>query len=56
MIVIFPDTNHLRLFLEEVNRLKAGGMWTKQQLVDLFFHLLPDFHHLETGKYLDGRM
>jgi hypothetical protein len=24
--------------------------------VELFFEMLPDFGHLETGKYLDQRM
>lgn len=30
--------------------------WTKQEIVRLFNQILPDFHHLETGKYLDGKM
>lgn len=42
----------------------SGGMaalhnsptWTKAQIVELFFEILPDFAHMETGKYLDQRM
>mgnify|MGYP001383612753 CR=1 FL=1 len=30
--------------------------WIKQDIIDLFFNLLPDFAHKETGKYLDQRM
>ncbi len=30
--------------------------WTKEQIVELFHSLLPNFGHKETGKYLDGKM
>ncbi|WIL20365.1 MAG: UDP-N-acetylglucosamine 4,6-dehydratase [Geothrix sp.] len=50
------DPSHLQAFLREIERLRQSGRWTKQDIVDLFFNLLPEFHHLETGKYLDGRM
>ncbi|HHB93833.1 MAG TPA: UDP-N-acetylglucosamine 4,6-dehydratase, partial [Campylobacterales bacterium] len=30
--------------------------WTKEQIVELFFKMIPDFGHKETGKYLDGKM
>jgi FlaA1/EpsC-like NDP-sugar epimerase len=47
---------HLDRFLENIERLRRRGAWGKQEIVDLFIDLLPEFHHLETGKYLDGRM
>ncbi len=50
------DDRHLDEFMAGIRGLRSGPTITKQQIVDLFFHLLPDFHHLETGKYLDGRM
>lgn len=50
------DDAHLDAFLENLDRLRHRGTWGKQEIVDLFFDLLPEFHHLETGKYLDGRM
>jgi len=50
------DDAHLDAFLENLDRLRSRGTWGKQEIVDLFFDLLPEFHHLETGKYLDGRM
>ena len=36
--------------------LRNGPTWTKAQIVELFFEMLPDFAHMETGKYLDQRM
>ena len=50
------DDAHLDAFIENINRLRHQGVWAKQEVVDLFMDLLPEFHHLETGKYLDGRM
>ena len=43
-------------FSAGINQLRERGRWDKQDLVDLFFEMLPDFAHLETGKYLDQRM
>ena len=43
-------------FSAGINQLRDRGHWDKQDLVDLFFEMLPDFAHLETGKYLDQRM
>ena len=28
----------------------------KEEIVDLFFTMIPDFGHKETGKYLDSKM
>lgn len=50
------DQTKLERFEKRVNVLRESGEWTKQQLVELFFDILPDFAHLETGKYLDARM
>lgn len=43
-------------FSAGIKQLRDRGNWDKQDLVDLFFEMLPDFAHLETGKYLDQRM
>lgn len=51
----FEDDVKLDQFLNNINELKRMG-WTKQDLVKLFFYMIPDFGHIETGKYLDGRM
>jgi len=34
----------------------AQRTWSKSGLVKLFFDMIPDFDHKETGKYLDQRM
>lgn len=43
-------------FLAMVDHIRAQPTWDKTPLVDLFNHMLPDFAHKETGKYLDARM
>lgn len=50
------DEGQLLRFETGVNALRSSGSWTKAQLVEMFFEMLPDFAHLETGKYLDQRM
>jgi FlaA1/EpsC-like NDP-sugar epimerase len=50
------DGGQLDRFSEGVAALRQAPTWTKQELVDLFFEMLPDFAHKETGKYLDQRM
>ncbi|APC96643.1 UDP-N-acetylglucosamine 4,6-dehydratase [Francisella frigiditurris] len=39
-----------------INSLKQNLSWTKQDIVEEFYKLIPDFGHKETGKYLDGKM
>jgi FlaA1/EpsC-like NDP-sugar epimerase len=46
----------LSLFESSIENMKENKQWTKQQLVDLFHKMIPDFGHKETGKYLDGKM
>jgi len=50
------DAAKLDDFLRTVATFKERGSWDKQDLVDLFHAMLPDFGHKETGKYLDGKM
>ncbi len=50
------DENKLNEFLFNIEKLQTKGIWIKQDIVELFFDLLPEFAHKETGKYLDGRM
>lgn len=50
------NESKLQSFEQGVNALREGGYWSKSQLIELFFEMLPDFAHLETGKYLDQRM
>lgn len=50
------DADQLERFKEGIMALLERGRWTKAELVALFFNILPDFAHMETGKYLDQRM
>jgi FlaA1/EpsC-like NDP-sugar epimerase len=50
------DGQSLDYFLSGVEALREKGDWNKRDIVDLFFDLLPEFAHKETGKYLDERM
>jgi UDP-N-acetylglucosamine 4,6-dehydratase len=50
------DESQLNRFTETINQMKADKQWTKDQIVALFFEMIPDFGHKETGKYLDGKM
>ena len=44
------------LFATSIKEMKQAKKWNKEQLVDLFFKMIPDFGHKETGKYLDSKM
>jgi len=50
------DAQKLVLFSEEISKMKAQGEWTKEDLVQLFQELLPEFAHEEKGKSLDNKM
>ena len=43
-------------FLATIDKIRSASTWEKAPIVDLFNHMLPDFNHKETGKYLDSRM
>jgi FlaA1/EpsC-like NDP-sugar epimerase len=50
------DGARLDHFLNTIDRIRRLPTWDKPEIVDLFNHMIPDFAHKETGKYLDGRM
>jgi FlaA1/EpsC-like NDP-sugar epimerase len=43
-------------FEKNINQMLLEKSWNKEQVVELFFKLIPDFGHKEIGKYLDGKM
>ena len=53
-----PDFDDTRLehFLNTIDAIRSGATWDKPEIVALFNHMIPDFAHKETGKYLDSRM
>ena len=50
------DAERIESFERGVRDMRARGRWSRQELVDLFNRTVPEFKHLETGKFLDGRM
>jgi FlaA1/EpsC-like NDP-sugar epimerase len=46
----------INLFSSSIKEMKQAKKWNKEQLVCLFFKMIPDFGHKETGKYLDSKM
>lgn len=46
----------LNSFEETISSLKNNRAWSKKEIIELFFAMIPDFGHKETGKYLDGKM
>lgn len=50
------DAARLLYFMDTIEGLRSQPTWDKPELVNLFNHMIPEFQHKETGKYLDGRM
>lgn len=50
------DEKLLDEFSSKVEQLHNEGVWERQDIIELFHQMLPDFDHKETGKFLDGRM
>lgn len=50
------EEEKLNLFETKINELKIARKWNKEEIVELFFTMIPDFGHKETGKYLDSKM
>ena len=53
-----PDFDETKLdeFIEGINALRDKETWKKDEIIKLYFSLLPEFSHKETGKYLDQKM
>jgi FlaA1/EpsC-like NDP-sugar epimerase len=58
--VIKNDPNYsetdLAFFEKSITEWKHNRSWTKDQIVQLFFRMIPSFAHKDTGKYLDSKM
>ena len=50
------ENENLQTFSDGINSIRSRGKWKKQEILDLFNMLLPDFEHKETGKYLEQKM
>jgi hypothetical protein len=53
---LVSQDNKLEHFTKVINDLKKAGKWNKEEIVNLFFEMIPNFGHKETGKYLDAKM
>ena len=50
------DDEKLEHFTQTIQKLKDNREWNKEELVELFNYMIPNFNHKETGKYLDQKM
>ncbi len=50
------DDDKLNKFSNGIDKLRKKESWTKKEIIKLYFGLLPEFAHKETGKYLDQKM
>lgn len=50
------DSEKLVMFENAIDELRSKGEWYKEDIVALFFRMIPDFAHKEKGKYLDAKM
>ncbi len=50
------DESKLNSFEERIAALKQTKQWSKEDIVNMFYEMIPTFGHKETGKYLDSKM
>lgn len=50
------DNSKLDIFTARINKMKADKKWEKEEIVEMFHAMIPNFGHKETGKYLDSKM
>jgi FlaA1/EpsC-like NDP-sugar epimerase len=50
------DDEKLNNFTESINNLKNSRIWEKKDILNEFLKLIPDFEHIEKGKFLDEKM
>lgn len=50
------EQDKLENFSEKIKEMKFNRVWEKEEIVDLFHTMIPNFGHKETGRYLDSKM
>ena len=50
------DEDKLNHFLTTIEMLRMNNSWTKEEIVLLFFKMLPELEYEDKGKYLDSKM
>ena len=53
---MYYDSALLDDFISQIAAMRSNQSWNKQDIVALFQGLLPEFQHVEKGKYLDAKM
>jgi FlaA1/EpsC-like NDP-sugar epimerase len=52
----YLDTNKLEFFELSIKKMRDSAKWSREDLIALFKQMIPEFHHLEKGKFLDQMM
>ncbi|MFW6012129.1 MAG: polysaccharide biosynthesis protein [bacterium] len=50
------DSAPLEVFLKRIESLRGTGGWGRSDILRAWEDIVPEFHHRETGKFLDDRM
>ena len=50
------EQEKLAIFIAKISKMRAEKQWSKEEIVELFHYMIPNFGHVETGKYLDSKM
>lgn len=50
------EQEKLAIFIAKISKMRAEKQWSKDEIVELFHSMIPNFGHVETGKYLDSKM
>lgn len=50
------DQKMIQHFHAAISKMKQARNWSKEQLVELFFEMIPNFGYLKKGMYLDSKM
>lgn len=50
------EEDKLQVFEQKIQKMLEAKQWNKEEIVELFNYMMPNFGHKETGLYLDGKM
>jgi hypothetical protein len=50
------ENEKFEMFLKKIDMMIKNKEWTKKEIVDLFFKMIPNLDYEEKGKFLDDKM
>ena len=50
------ENEKIQYFENKIFEMRQKLSWTKEEIVNIFNYMIPNFNHKETGKYLDNKM